>query len=73
MAQTKELKATSGTVLNRLEIVNEYGILYRYRNNIPQGEPIWIYYDGLGNITAIEEKSTFVARTHTKDENQQID
>lgn len=69
MAQTKEMKATSGTVLNRLEIVNEYGILYRYENNITQGAPIWIYYDSLGNITGIEEKSKFLLNTSHKYKN----
>ena len=45
-----------GTVLGPLEIVNEYGIIYNFKNKLQKGEDIWIYYDGQGNVVGIEAK-----------------
>ena len=45
-----------GTVLGPLEIVNEYGIIYQFKNKLQKGEDIWIYYDSQGNVVGIEAK-----------------
>ena len=43
----------SGIVLGPLEIANEYGTIHIFKNNLAKGEPIWIYYDGLGRVKNI--------------------
>ena len=46
----------SGIVLGPLEIANEYGTIHIFKNTLAKGEPIWIYYDGLGRVKNIEAK-----------------
>ena len=50
----------SGIVLGPLEIANEYGTIHIFKNNLAKGEPIWIYYDGLGRVKNIEAKRLVV-------------
>lgn len=50
----------SGIVLGPLEIANEYGTIHIFKNNLAKGEPIWIYYDGLGRVKNIETKRLVV-------------
>lgn len=45
-----------GTVLGPLEVVNEYGIIYHFKNSLKKGEAIWLYYDGQGRLVNIEPK-----------------
>ena len=48
------MKAIKGAVLGPLEIVNEYGIKYKFKNNYPTGTKICIYINNEGEITNID-------------------
>ena len=50
----------SGIVLGPLEIANEYGTIHIFKNTLAKGEPIWIYYDGMGRVKNIEAKRLVV-------------
>lgn len=50
------MKAISGIILGPMEIANEYGNIYIFKNNLAKGEHIWIYYDGQGSVIKIESK-----------------
>ena len=54
------MKTKKGIVLGPLEIANEYGTIHIFKNSLPKGERIWIYYDSLNRIKKIEQMSKIV-------------
>ena len=64
------MKTKEGTVLGPLEIVNEYGMKYTFKNNLKKGEHIWIYYDGQGSVVGVEPKNKVPRNIHILDKKE---
>lgn len=50
------MSTVAGIVLGPMQIMNEYGTISLYKNNLKLGEKIWIYYDNENNIVSIESQ-----------------
>lgn len=47
------MSTSKGVVLGPMEIINEYGTTLQFKNSIPKGTSVWIFYNN-GMICGLE-------------------